>query len=83
MPLGLKLLAAVKILRGRPQRAVRLAAAAVRYHDEIGGELADAVAQAGDPVEEARPMLAAADHARAVADGRGMSIEEQIAYALG
>ncbi len=83
LPLGLKLLAAVEILRGRPQRAVRLGAAAERYNDEIGGELADAVAQLGDPVEEARPMLAAADHARAVADGRGMSIEEQIAYALG
>ena len=83
LPLGLKLLAAVEILKGRPARAARLGAAAERYNDEIGGELPDAIAQLGDPVEEARPMLAEAEHARAVAEGRGMSIEEQIAYALG
>ena len=82
LPLGLKLLAAVRPAgstraRSAPGRRGR----AVQRRD--GGELADAVAQLGDPVEEARPMLAAADHARAVADGRGMSIEAQIAYALG
>jgi tetratricopeptide (TPR) repeat protein len=82
LPLGLKILAAVELLKGRPERAVRIGAAAVRYNDEIGGELPDAIAQLGDPVEEARPLLGAAEHARAVADGRSMTIEEQIAYAL-
>jgi predicted ATPase/class 3 adenylate cyclase len=82
LPLGLKILAAVELGKGHPERAVRLGAAAERYNDEIGGELSDVIAQLGDPVEEARPMLSSAEHARAVAEGRGMSLEEQIAYAL-
>lgn len=83
LPVGLKILAAVELLRGRPERAVRLGAAAERYNDEIGGELPDAIAQLGDPVEEARPRLGQEEHARAVSEGRSMGIEEQIAYALG
>jgi predicted ATPase/class 3 adenylate cyclase len=83
LPLGLKILAAVELGMGRPERAVRLGAAAERYNDEIGGELPDVIARLGDPVEEARPMLEPADHDRAVAEGRSMSLEEQIAYALG
>lgn len=82
LPLGLKILAAVELLKGRPERAVRLGAAAERFNDEIGGELPDAIAQLGDPVEEARPLLGTAEHARAVTEGGSMSIEEQIAYAL-
>ena len=82
LPLGLKTLAAVALGNGQPGRAVRLGAAAERYNDEIGGEVPDVIAQLGDPVEEARPMLPAAEHARAVIEGRSMSLEEQIAYAL-
>jgi predicted ATPase/class 3 adenylate cyclase len=82
LPLGLKILAALELNKGRPERAVRLGAAAERYNDEIGGELPDVIAQLGDPVEEARPLLGAAEHARAVTEGRNMSLEEQIAYAL-
>jgi hypothetical protein len=51
-------------------------------NDEVGGELPEIIAQLGDPVEEARPALSPADHARAVDEGRSMSLEEQIAYAL-
>jgi hypothetical protein len=40
------------------------------------------IARLGNPVEEGRPLLDPADHARAVAEGRGMALEEQIAYAL-
>ncbi len=83
LPLGLKILAAVELLGGRPERAVRLGAAAERYNDEIGGELPDAIAQLGNPVEEARPRLGPEEHARAVFEGRSMSLEEQVAYALG
>lgn len=82
LPLGLKTLAAVALGQGQPGRAVRLGAAADRYNDEIGGEVPDVIAQLGDPVEEARPLLDAEEHARAVKEGRGMSLEEQIAYAL-
>ena len=82
LPLGLKILAAVELGKGRPGRAVRLGAAADRWNDEIGGEVPDVIAQLGDPVEEARPLLGAEEHARAVKEGRSMSLEEQIAYAL-
>jgi predicted ATPase/class 3 adenylate cyclase len=82
LPLSLKTLAAVALGNGLPGRAVRLGAAAERYNDEIGGEVPDVIAQLGDPVEEARPLLDAEEHARAVAEGRSMTIEEQIAYAL-
>jgi predicted ATPase/class 3 adenylate cyclase len=82
LPLSLKILAAVELGKGRPERAVRLGAAAERYNDEIGGELPDVIAHLGDPVEEARPLLGPAEHARAVAEGRSMTLEEQIAYAL-
>jgi tetratricopeptide (TPR) repeat protein len=82
LPLGLKILAAVELGNGRPERAVRLGAAADRYNDEIGGELPEVIAQLGDPVEEARSLLSPAEHERAVAEGRGMTLEEQIAYAL-
>jgi predicted ATPase len=82
LPLGLKILAAVELGKGRAERAVRLGAAAERYNSEIGGELPDVISQLGDPVEEARPLLGPAEHARAVAEGRSMSLEEQIAYAL-
>ena len=82
LPLALKTLAAVALGMGQPERAVRLGAAADRYNDEIGGEVADVIAQLGNPVEEARPLLTAEEHARAVAEGRSMSLEEQVAYAL-
>jgi tetratricopeptide (TPR) repeat protein len=81
-PLGLKILAAVEIGRGRPERAVRLGAAADLWNDKIGGEVPDVIARLGNPVEEGRPHLDPAEHARAVAEGRGMGLEEQIAYAL-
>ncbi len=82
LPLGLKILAAIELGKGHPERAVRLGAAAERYNEEIGGELPDVIARLGDPVEEARPLLEPSAHARAVAEGRSMSIEEQVAYAL-
>jgi predicted ATPase/class 3 adenylate cyclase len=82
LPLGLKMLAAAELGAGEPERAVRLGAAAERFNDEIGGEVPDIIAQLGVPVEEARSLLEPADHARAVAEGRSMRLEELIAYAL-
>jgi len=82
IPICLKILAAVELGLGRPERAALLGAAAEHYNEEFGGELAEAFGQLGDPVEEARPLLAAEDHARAVAEGRSMSLDELIAYAL-
>ena len=82
LPLGLKMLAAVELGLGRPERAVRLGAAAERWNDQIGGEVPDIIALLGNPVEEARPLLPPDEHARAEAEGRRMGLEEQIAYAL-
>jgi tetratricopeptide (TPR) repeat protein len=82
LPLGLKMLAAAELGMDRPERAVRLGAAAERFNDEIGGEVPDIIAQLGVPVEEARPLLDPPDHARAVAEGRSMGLEQLIAYAL-
>ena len=63
------MLAALELAAGRPGRAVRLGAAAERYTEEIGGDLADVFGDLGDPVEEARPLLGPDEHARAI-DGR-------------
>jgi predicted ATPase/class 3 adenylate cyclase len=81
-PLGLKILAAVELELGRPERAARLGAAAERWNNEVGGELSEVIAHLGDPVEESRPLLDPAEHERAVTEGRKMDLEEQIAYAL-
>jgi predicted ATPase/class 3 adenylate cyclase len=82
LPLWFKLLATLELAAGHPARAVRLGAAAERYGEEIGGDLTEAFATMGDPVEEARPLLEQTEHARAVEEGRGMSLEERIGYAL-
>jgi hypothetical protein len=59
-----------------------LGAAADRYTEEIGGDRADVYGRFGHPVEEGRPLLEPTEHARAVEEGRGMSLEERIRYAL-
>lgn len=82
LPLCFKMLAALKLAASHPGRAVRLGAAAQRYTEEIGGDLAEVFGQLGDPVQEARPLLGPAEHALAVEEGWGMSLEEHIAYAL-
>jgi len=60
-----------------------LAAAVERYIEEFGGELTDVLARVGDPIEEARSLLSADEHARAVEEGRAMSVEEAVGYGLG
>jgi tetratricopeptide (TPR) repeat protein len=82
LPLWFKLLATLELAAGHPRRAVRLGAAADRYTEEIGGDRADVYGRLGDPVEEGRPLLEPTEHARAVEEGRGMSLEERIRYAL-
>ena len=50
--------------------------------DEIGGDLHEVFGRFVDPVEEARALVSPQEHARAVDEGRAMSVEEQVAYAL-
>ena len=76
------MLAALELQAGEPRRAVRLEAAAQRLTKDVGGDLFQIFGQLGDPIEEARPLLGAEEHARAVEEGRALSLDEQIAYAL-
>jgi tetratricopeptide (TPR) repeat protein len=82
LPLCFKMLAALELMAGRPERAVRLGTITERYSEEIGGDLAWVFGQLGDAVEQARPLLDPKEHARAVEEARAMSPDEQIAYAL-
>ena len=83
LPLGLKILAAVELGLGHPERAVRLGAAAERWNEEIGGELSEVIANLGNPTQDTRPLLGEAEFARAMEDGRTLPLEEQVSYALG
>jgi hypothetical protein len=80
--LALKVLAALELQAGAPYRAVRLEAAAQRLGEDVGGDLYQVFGQLGDPIEEARPHLSAEDHARALDEGRSLSLDDQVAYAL-
>jgi predicted ATPase len=81
-PMTFRFLAALELATaGDPVRAVRLAAASHRYVEELGGELPMMV-RFGDPLEEARPLLSAEEHARAVEEGRTMPLDEVVGYAL-
>jgi len=77
-----KLIAALDLRLGRPERAVVLAGAAERHRDEVGGELPEHMIRAGNPSDEARQVLSEEQHARAVAEGRAMTTDEAVAYAL-
>lgn len=82
LPLAFKLTAALELQAGHPRRAVRLEAAARRLSEDVGGDLFQVFGQLGDPIEEARGLLDPEEHARAVEEGRSLSLDEQVAYAL-
>jgi predicted ATPase/class 3 adenylate cyclase len=77
-----KLLAKLELATGRAERAVRLAAAAEMWTDILGGELPEALIQAGDPLEDTRALLTPEEHARGVEEGKAMTLDEVVAYAL-
>ena len=77
-----KFLAKLELSLGRPERAVRLAAAAERWTDVLGGELPEALIQAGNPLEDTRALLSPDEHARGVEEGRAMTLDEVVQYAL-
>jgi predicted ATPase/class 3 adenylate cyclase len=82
LPGILKGFAATQLALGHPERAVCLGAASARYADEVGGNLSEGIVRAGDPVEEARELLAEDVHATAMELGRAMPIDDVVAYAL-
>ena len=77
-----KLIAFLELRQGRPERAVRLAAAAERVKEQIGGELPEALIRTGDPAEEARARLDSETFDRALEEGRRMTLAQAVAYAL-
>ena len=82
LPLALKIAAALELQTGEPRRAVRLEAAAEKLGEDVGGDLYQVFGQLGDPIEEARPLLSASEHARAVEEGRTLPLADQVAFAL-
>ncbi len=79
---AIKLLAALDVRMGNPERAVLIGAAAERHRNEVGGELPEHMLRAGDPVEEARPLMAPEQHARLLAEGLAMTAEEAADHVL-
>jgi predicted ATPase len=77
-----KVIAALELAHGQPGRAARLASAAIRFSEELGGSLPDALTRLGDPIEMARAFLEPDEHERAVREGRSMTPEQAVAYAL-
>ena len=78
----LKMGAALELRLGRHDRAARLAAAAARAVDEMGGELPSAMIGDINPLDEVANLLSPDDFAQAVEDGRAMSFDEAMTYAL-
>jgi non-specific serine/threonine protein kinase len=78
----LKMGAALELKLGRPDRAARMAAAAARAVDEMGGELPSAMIGDINPLDEVANLLSPDDFAKAVEDGRSMSFDEALTYAL-
>jgi predicted ATPase/class 3 adenylate cyclase len=60
----LKVAAAIELASGPAVRAVHLAAVADRAIEELGGQLTEALMQAGNPLEEARAVLTEEQFAR-------------------
>jgi predicted ATPase len=78
----LKVAAALELKLGRPERAARMAAAAARAVEEMGGELPSAMIGDINPLEEVREVISSGEFARAVEEGRAMGFHEATAYAL-
>jgi hypothetical protein len=66
---------------GRPERAVKLAAAASVVREKMAGKVPDAFYPFREPHEAAAEMLDPETFDRLWAEGRAMSIEEAVAYA--
>ena len=77
-------LAGIELAHGRPDRAVRLAAAAGLGSEALGGTVASQRDWIGiaDADPRAAALLPADEVARGLREGRAMSIDEAIAYAL-
>ena len=75
-------LAAIELALGRPERSIRLAAASTRLAEERGGQLGEQLNPVGDPLAEAQKRLTVEAVARGIEEGRSMTLDELVAYAL-
>jgi tetratricopeptide (TPR) repeat protein len=75
-------LGSVAIDRGNAARGARLAGAAARLMEDVGGSMRGPVAGTTDVLARARSELGTADYEQAVSDGRRASIDVVIAEAL-
>jgi predicted ATPase len=75
-------LGSVAIERGKAARGARLAGAATRLMEDVGGSMRGPVAGTTDVLARARSELGAVDYEQAVSDGRRASIDTVIAEAL-
>jgi tetratricopeptide (TPR) repeat protein len=82
IPSGLKAQASLYLILGQPERAARLSGAAARLVDELGGDIPDELMLGPDTLDATRALLTDDEFARAVDEGRRMSVEEAVAYAL-
>jgi len=78
----LKLGAVIELQLGRPERAARLAAAAARAVEDLGGELPAEMIGVADPLLAVRQQLDPDVFAREVRLGRAMSFAESLDFAL-
>lgn len=79
---ALALLADLVIVEGQPERGLKIAAALARQGQEIGGGPSPALIGLNDHRETARLKLDEAAVERAWAEGRQMSLDQAIDYAL-
>jgi hypothetical protein len=75
-------LGSVAIERGNAARGARLAGAAARLMEDVGGSMRGPVAGTTDVLARARSELGTVDYELAVSDGRSTSIDAVIAEAL-
>jgi predicted ATPase/class 3 adenylate cyclase len=75
-------LADLALAEREPERAVRVAAAAARQREEIGGAPSNELIGVEDHRQTAQPMLDETTIELAWAEGRRMSLEQAIDYAL-
>jgi predicted ATPase/class 3 adenylate cyclase len=71
-----------EIVRGYPERGIRLAGAAARLKDDAGGAAPPALIAVADPRELARKSLSEEEIERLWAEGYAMSTEEARIYAM-
>lgn len=82
MALMLQGLAHIETMLGRTERALRLAGAADAVREAIGGGAPPELLLAKDPRATARGQMRQEEIGRAWDEGRSMSLEEALSYAL-